>query len=585
MVTVDFLDPKSKNILVGVRQRVAMWGNIGRAITRATEAVQTASRLIGSGPGAMGAEFRPNGRRVLRLNEIATEEPLWIIGDVCGDVLALEIILGFIDEATRKGQSPQIVFLGDLTAGTLGDAACLAIALERFAAAPTKTILIAGDRELALRSSISRAGEDNNPRCLANMPVDTSHQDALNLLIRSFSQLVANLPLAAVCPGGILLAHGGPPLPFVLSTIESADALESLPDVLRAFALNNLYVRDRQTAPISNSAGAPSDIEDFSNSIRDLSRIVGMPIERMVIGHKEIADGNRWFQNYGEGVLFTLATMCDLLPKEFGGGRRKPCVARLKLGRMRMVRFAIPEELAITTEQIFPRNIATPPIEINAPLSESETDLYEMSSLRMDSIKTPKPFTKNSAHAVDMHVDQAHFENGVRLLAARAWPGARQAFQEAGAATANMNFCLMNEAVACLSMGLPGHQDALGLCRALIRDDSKNAYAYFNMGISYLTSERNPIEAGRAFRTVTQMLPQFGDGWWALGLAFSLRSDRRNAANAFTKAAEYGCQLSTPSSLEGIIPARELSSIFEALRGRAQYHPSLTAQSAPLAGA
>jgi len=43
--------------------------------------------------------------------------------------------------------------------------------------------------------------------------------------------------------------------------------------------------------------------------------------------------------------------------------------------------------------------------------------------------------------------------------------------------------------------------------------------------------------------------------------------------------------LARPHSMEGIIPARELSSIFEALRGRAQYHPSLTAQSAPLAGA
>ena len=70
MVTVDFLDPASRNILVGVRQRVAMWGNTERAIIRATAAVEKVDRLIGSGPGAMGAEFRPNGRRVLRLNKI-----------------------------------------------------------------------------------------------------------------------------------------------------------------------------------------------------------------------------------------------------------------------------------------------------------------------------------------------------------------------------------------------------------------------------------------------------------------------------------------------------------------------------------
>lgn len=581
-MTVDFLDPKTKNIVVGVRQRVAMWGNTERAITRATAAVQTASRLIGSGPGAMGAAFRPTGRRVLRLNEIATEEPMWIIGDVCGDVLALEIILGFIDEATSKGVSPQIVFLGDLAAGMLGDAACLAIAFERFATAPTKTIFIAGDRELALGLSLRRVKDDGNPRCLAEMPVDASQRNALDKLIQSYSQLVANLPLAAVCPGGILLAHNIPPRLPNLSTIQNAQALESLPDVLRAFALNNSDGRDCQREPLMNTGGATTDIDDFSNSIRDLSRILGMPIERMVIGQKETGQGSRWFEDYGEGVLLTLATMAHS-PAQTGLVRRvMPCVARLKLGRIRMVRFDIPEELSITCEQIFPRHAASKPEEILDPISVSRTNLQKIPPLPTGAIKTPTLGEKKSYKAAAPQAEQAHFDRGVQLLSTKAWPHARKAFQEAGLVAVNLNPCLMNEAVACLSMGLPGHQDALRLCRALILEDSKNAYAYFNMGISYLTSERNPIEAGRAFRTVTQMLPQFGDGWWALGLAFSLRSDRRNAANAFTKSTEYGCLLSIPGSMEGIIPARELASIFEALRGRAQYHRSLTAHTAPL---
>ena len=65
-------------------------------------------------------------------------------------------------------------------------------------------------------------------------------------------------------------------------------------------------------------------------------------------------------------------------------------------------------------------------------------------------------------------------------------------------------------------------------------------------------------------------------------MAFSLRADRRNAADAFAKASEYKCLLSIPSSLEGIIPARELAGVFEALRGRVRYHPTQMSEAVAL---
>lgn len=581
MVTVDFLDPKSKNILVGVRQRVAMWGNTERAIIRATAAVEKVDRLIGSGPGAMGAEFRPNGRRVLRLNEIEEENPFWIIGDVRGDVLALEIILGFIDEATRKGQSPQIVFLGDLTAGVMGDAACLAIALERVAAAPTRTIMLAGDRELALCFSDNDA-DNGKPRGLADMPVPLAQVQLLQDLVRTFSSLLEKLPVAVICPGGILLAHSAPARESFFSTIENAQNLETRPEVLRAFAFDRLHADEAMIIPHASSVATASVSEDFAKSMQALSRVVGLPVERMVRGQDAAPEGYRWFRNYGEGVLLTISTMTDSLTNASGGGRRKPCAARLKLGRLRVVQFEIPEELVVTAEQIFPRLEPKITRNIATQLSPSPTSIVEMQTPLNHSKPPLAGAVKNLVTDGDTHAAQIHFERGVRLLAARSWSGARQAFQEAGHANANMNACCMNEAVACLSMGLPGHQDALRLCRGLLQKSQQNAYAYFNMGVSYLTSERNPIEAGRAFRTVTQLLPHFADGWWALGMAFSLRADRRNAADAFAKAAEYKCLLSIPSSLEGIIPARELAGVFEALRGRVRYHPTQMSEAVAL---
>ena len=93
MVTVDLTEPRAIHILDNVRQRVAAWGDTERTLLRALDAVRAANLLVGSGPGAMGAEFRPIGWRVLRLNEISEEEAFWIIGDVRGDVLALETAL------------------------------------------------------------------------------------------------------------------------------------------------------------------------------------------------------------------------------------------------------------------------------------------------------------------------------------------------------------------------------------------------------------------------------------------------------------------------------------------------------------
>ena len=572
-------------ILERVRQRVAIWGDSGRAITRAIDAVQTADRLIGPGPGAMAAEFRPNGRRVLRLNEIAEDEPLWIIGDVRGDVLALETTLGFIDEATEKNRSPQIVFLGDLIGGMMGDAACLAIALERFAAAPTRTIVLAGDRELTLLASSANAVEDRKPRGLAEMPVQPAQVKALENLIRVFSSLVEKLPVAAICPGGILLAHSAPPRASILSTLHNADELEAQPDVLRAFTFDRLHAREARVISSALHGATPAESEDFSESISALNRIFGMPVTRMVRGQDAAPEGHRWFRNYGEGVVLTLTTMGDVLANDAGGGRRNPCVARLKSGRLRVVRFEIPEDIALTAEQIFPRKVATAAQENSASVPGSQINISQIQTARTNSPTSQTQTAKGAAPTIDAQAAQIYFERGVRLLSSRAWPGARQAFQEAATATTDLNACVLNEAVACLSMGLPGHQDALRLCRGLLLKNSANAHAHFNMGVSYLTSERNPIEAGRAFRTVTQLLPQFSDGWWALGLAFSLRADRRSAEEAFAKAAECGSVLARPNSMEGIIPARELSAMFEVLRGRAQYHPTLSSEPAPLADA
>ncbi len=581
LASVDFSEPVAATILDAARQHVAMWGDAARALTRASDAAQAADRLVGSGPGALGAEYRPGGRRVLRLNEIPENEPLWIIGDVRGDVLALETALRFIDEASGRGAAPRIVFLGDLAAGTPGDAACVAAVLERFAAAPARTIVIAGDRELSLAAEPAVPRDARRPRTLADMPVEPAQRKSLQQLVRLLADLAAKLPVAAIGPDGLLLAHSAPPAADDLRGVRDALELEARSDLLRAFACNRLHPREARVLPAAGGAECA-----FDQSMRELHRVLAWPVTRLVRGHDAAPEGHRWLRAYGDGVVLTVSAMADPLPLTTGG-RRAPCVARLKSGRLRVVRFAIPEELCIIAEQIFPRH--APPM-ADAPSAAvgagAAPAMDERPSPASGAAAPTTPARAEPAVAGapgDAQAERVHFERGVRLLAARSWSGARQAFQDAAMSAAGPRACLLNEAAACLCAGLPGHQDALRLLRGLLQEDAADADAQFNMGVTYLTNERNPIEAGRAFRAVTAARPEFADAWWALGLAASLRGDRRTAADAFARAAEQSCPFAPPSSMEGIIPARELAAAFDALRGRARCHPAPASPPVPLA--
>jgi len=174
------------------------------------------------------------------------------------------------------------------------------------------------------------------------------------------------------------------------------------------------------------------------------------------------------------------------------------------------------------------------------------------------------------------------FDRGVRLLQARAWAGARDAFREATKSESLREAAALNEAVACLWLGNAGHQDALARLRELRQADPRDAAVNLNIGIALLAGERNPSEAMRALRAAVDAAPDMADAWWALGLAAAMRSDASAAASAFSRAAEGGCTLAAPGSLHGLIPAREMAPALDALRGLARHRPAPGAAPAPV---
>ena len=630
LAVVDMSEPRAAAVMQQVRQRLATWSDQGVAMQRAIDAAETATRLLQSGAMASAMDATAGGACLVR--KLPDDRPLWIVGDVRGDALALAAALAFIDEADGKDDRAFVAMLGDWTGGVAGDAACVAMVLERFAAAPDRTLLLRGDREWSHAGERAASG-------LRDMPCDASLGQRHTLLRQRLQGVVDMLPAIALLPEGVTLAHGSLPRVSRLTQVDSLEALAADVGALRDCTLGRLHPRDPRVQAGDRDGGVILGVQDFRESLDAIGRITGRAANRLVRGQDAAPEGFRWFRAYGEGSVLTVTTMADALPLAAGGGRRRPCVARLKGGRIRVARLELPEELAFLGDQLFPRNQASaapamaepepataaseaePPVAIPAwepetdamsaphqttgtpgmldmpPLGEIEPDVAKPAASKAEAGASgaaearPQRAARSPARdASDAEAEARRdpggtrmlFDRGVRLLQARAWAGARDAFREAARSESLRTAAAMNESVACLWLGNAGHQDALARLRELRALDPRDAAVNLNIGIALLAGERNPSEAMRALKVAVEAAPDMADAWWALGLAAAMRSDAAAAASAFSRAAEGGCSLAAPGSLHGLIPAREMAPALDALRGLARHRSTPDAPPVPL---
>lgn len=562
---VDLAGPRANAVMTKVRRTLATFGDSGIAMRRAADAAATARRIMESSPNAMGAAIGLAGRPLAAAARLPEDRPLWILGDVRGDALALAAALAFVDEADGGQGQALVAMLGDWCGGTAGDAAAAAMVLERFVAAPERTLLMRGDREWLVAAG-ETAGLPVTPHA-GDMTVGSEHQAFRRTWLDALASLVPSLPVAAILPDGTLLTHGAVPRPSRLLPIVEWSALQCNDAALRDFAFGRLHARDERVDAGDREGGFVAGTADLAASLAHLSRLAERPLRRVVRGQDAAPEGHRWFRAYGEGRVLTLTTMADLLPEGSSGGRRHPCVARLKGGRLRVVQLDIPEDTAQLAGQLFP-----PEREALAP---GRTLPERVMAGRVPSTKSeiasPGAVTDGCREPGAL---ASVFQRGVRLLRSRDWSGSRDAFREAAASTELKEASLLNQATACLWLGSAGHQEALACLRQLRSMQPRCAEAHFGLGIAFLVGEGNPSEATRSLRTAVEIAPDMADAWWALGLAAAMRHDTSMAATAFARAAQGGCVLSAPGLMHGGIPTRERSAAMEALRGLARCRPS-----------
>jgi hypothetical protein len=299
------------------------------------------------GNGMLFDEYRQDREdRAICVPELDASIPLWIIGDLHGDLLALEAALALIErEAASAPERPRIIFLGDLfDDGGFGLEVLLRV-LELIVSEPGRICLIAGNHDEALSFDGEKFSSSVEP-CdfseylnahLADERISSSGKLAI--------ELFARMPRALFLPDGLLVAHGGFPL------IDQHEKLRlsgdwNAPECLSDFVWTRAHPKVRKKLPNRYTRGSQFGYEDFAAFCR-LSEDLGRPVARLVRGHDHVEERYAIYAADQPNPILTTVALSRSLPREsVGPPERVPTVAKATMGALPQVhRLHIPPDL------------------------------------------------------------------------------------------------------------------------------------------------------------------------------------------------------------------------------------------------
>ncbi|MBP5637858.1 MAG: serine/threonine protein phosphatase, partial [Victivallales bacterium] len=267
-------------------------------------------------------------------------ENLWFIGDVHGDILALDAALSFIDSQTSQAT---IVFLGDLfdrfEYGLDVVMRVIALINER----PGRILWIAGNHDDGLFYENGEFGSKVMPSEFCLFLNRHKEYEEFGRWLIDFCKI---LPRALFLPDGLFVAHGGCPS-FDMNTFAySIDDVSKLQDLenekyLRSFIWNRLIPgQDDKSEPEVGK-------NDLIHFMEKMEKLTGNPVKRMLRGHDHCKETRHEFfeSYYPQAPVLTITTMSawylgteDFAPELNISLRKKtittPSVARFKSGKL-----------------------------------------------------------------------------------------------------------------------------------------------------------------------------------------------------------------------------------------------------------
>jgi hypothetical protein len=311
-------------------------------------------RLAGGGPIGLAYEESAAGPedRAVRVGDDWPVGEVWFVGDVHGDLLALEAALQHIDRS-GGGADARIVFLGDLFDDGTHSAQVVLRVFELLLDGPMRITIVAGNHDEALAFADDRFQSTVIPSDFTdwlNAESRAGHPWAARLgklIIRFF----ARAPRALFFPDGLLVAHGGIPHTDLHAELEEQGNWND-PRVLQDFVWLRAHPRARKRIPNRTTRGSEFGREDFAAFCEVATRL-GRPVGRMVRGHDHVEERFAVFPQWAAHPALTINTMSHRLPREmFGPDERVPVIARWVRGELPEVRrLFIPPELI---QEIYP---------------------------------------------------------------------------------------------------------------------------------------------------------------------------------------------------------------------------------------
>jgi hypothetical protein len=317
-----------------------------RARMRAT--VERLETLLDSETGLQllfDAHRENRGDRAVKIAELS-DDPLWFIGDLHGDLLTLEAALGLIDrESGGAGHGPaRIVLLGDLfDDGGYGLEILLRV-FELMLHRPSQVCLLAGNHDEALGYNGARFTATVSPSDFSDFLNENLAHEWINRAGKLAVRIVADAPRALFFPDGLLVVHGGFPLRDLHARLgESGDWND--PQCLMDFVWTRAHPRARKKMPNRSSRGSQFGYEDFA-AFCALSASLDRPVTHMVRGHDHVEERYEHYPAYSSTPVLTTVALSRRLTRElFGPFVRVPTVARWIRGSVPEVyRLHIPEE-------------------------------------------------------------------------------------------------------------------------------------------------------------------------------------------------------------------------------------------------
>jgi hypothetical protein len=329
---------------------------------RMRETVESFEALLDKedGPGLLFDGDRADARdQAFQVRQVDPAAPLWIIGDLHGDLLALEAALAFIGNSAKSSDAapPNIILLGDLFDDEGFGLELLLRVFELILASPGRVCIVVGNHDEALSYDGTRFATSVSPGDFADfLNANLAHEwieRAGKLAVRFFAQA----PHALFLPDGLLVAHAGFPLADLHAQLEESGNWND-PACLSDFTWTRAHPTARKKMPNRFTRGSQFGREDFA-AFCALSARLGRPVTHMVRGHDHVEDRYIIYPAYKAHPVLTTVALSRRLPREsFGPHERVPTMARYIPGSLpKVYRLHIPAELI---NAVFPQPEALP---------------------------------------------------------------------------------------------------------------------------------------------------------------------------------------------------------------------------------